>query len=165
MIDKKITCQGIFRWVGTAYKRVKKTVKYTDLTRERKLFFALNVPGVSHLTDGEFADTIIIDLILDEGLESEYLITDPQKVVGGFMQPATQKEVTDNPGAVVWLGWVGIPRYARYTEPGEHNISVQAAFRDIDKVGQRIFDDAHGAAVKRYDYEVFDDRPHTPSGE
>lgn len=164
MVDK-ITCQGIFRWIGTAYKRIKKTVKYTDLTRERKLFYALNVPSVSTLTDKEFADAIIIDMILDEGLESEYLITDPQKVIGGFMQPATQQEVTNNPGAVVWLGWIEIPRYARFTEPGEHNITIKAAFRDIENIGQRIFDDAHRAVAKWYDYEVSDDRPQTPSGE
>jgi len=159
-----ITCQGIFRWVGQEYRRIKKSVKYTDYTRERKIFYALNVPGVSeHLTDKQLAEQIIIDIILDEGLESEYLITDPQKITGGFMSPATSQEQTDNPGNVVWLGWIDIPRYSRFTDPGEkddpitHNVTIKAAFRPIGST-TRDFDAAHGAVYKTYEFRVIDDR-------
>jgi hypothetical protein len=155
---EKITVQGIFRWIGTAYKRIRKPIRYTDIAREMKIFYALNIPKASHLTDKELADLIIIDTILDEGLESEFLITDPQKVVGGFMSPATEQEQTDNPGMVVWLGWVEIPRYARFIAPGEHNVTIKAAFKDQDYIA-RLFDEEHGGVEKRFDYEIVENRP------
>ncbi len=160
---ENITCQGIFRWIGQGYKRIKKSVNYTDITRERKIFYALGIPGASTLTDKQLKNQIIIDAILDEGLESEYLITDPQKLVGGFMSPATTQEQTDNPGMCVWMGWVDLPRYSRFTEPGEkddpiiHNLTIKAAFRANGQT-ERLFDEAHGAFIQKYEYRVIDDR-------
>jgi hypothetical protein len=154
----KITIQGIFRWVGTAYKRIRKPIRYTDIAREMKIFYALNVPKASLLTDRLLADLMIIDTILDEGLESQFLITDPQKVMGGYMSPATEQEQTDNPGMVVWLGWIEVPRYSRFIEPGPHNVTIKAAFRDID-VPERLFNEVHGGVIQRFDYEISDDRP------
>ena len=153
-----ITCQGIFAWYGQEWKRLKK-IGYKKFTRDMKIFFALNIPNASHLTDKEIADSIILDIILDQGLESERLIPDIDKVfMGGYRSPATVEEVTNNPGRCVWIGWVEIPRYADFTDPTvTHNATIKAAFRDIDNVGQRIFDAAHGAVIQRYDYEIVDD--------
>jgi len=152
-----ITCQGIFAWFGSEWKRLKK-IGYKKFTRDMRIFFALNIPNVSHLTDKEIADSIILDIILDQGLESERLITDIDRVLGGYRSPATVEEVTNNPGRCVWIGWVEVPRYNDFTDPTvTHNATIKAAFRDIDNVGQRIFDAAHGAVVQRYDYEIVDD--------
>lgn len=166
-----ITCQGIFASYGQDWKRLRK-IGYRKFTRDRKIFFPLNIPNISSLSDQEIADSIIIDIIFDEGLESERIITDASRAINGYRSPATEQEVTDNPGKCVWIGWVEIPRYAEFSTPTSilkdgkviplegvelHNITVKAAFRDIDNAGQRIFDAAHGAVVQRYDYEIVDD--------
>jgi len=156
-LPEPITCQGIFAWYGQEWKRLKK-IGYKKFTRDRKIFFALNVPNVNGLADKEIADSIIINIVLDEGLESERIITNVDRVLGGYRSPATEQEVTDNPGRCVWIGWVEIPRYAEFSDPTvTHNMTVKAAFRDIDNIGKRIFDAAHGAVVQRYDYEIVDD--------
>lgn len=154
---EKITCQGIFAWTGQEYKRLKK-IRFLKFTRDRKIFYALNVPGVSKLTDKQLAQKMIIDLILDEGIESPFIIHDPQKIIWGFMSPATDEEVTNNPGRVVWLGWMEIPRSARFSEPGMHNVTVKAAFAS-QNITERVFDEAHGSVIQKYEFEIIDDYP------
>ncbi len=162
-----ITCQGIFRWEGgKEFTRisVKRPYPLMALRRSRKVFFALNIPvdKTVHITEKELANQIIIDLILDEGLEAEYIVHDPQKTVGGFVSPATQQEQTDNPGKAVWIGWMPVPPYPPFMDPGEkddpytHNLTVKAAFRGKGSTA-RLFDAEHGAIVQKYEYRIVDD--------
>lgn len=159
-----ITCQGIFRWNGQQYERisVKRPYKLLDFRRERKIFFALNIPYVQKLSDKELADQIIINLVLDEGLESPFIILDPQKQVGGFMSPQTEQEQTDNPGQCTWIGWMPVPGSARFSDPGPaddpiiHNLTVMAAFRDVDFPNERNFTPAYGACVQKYEFRIVD---------
>jgi hypothetical protein len=153
---KTIEIQGIFYWTGTEWKRLKK-IGYMKYTRDRKVFFALNCPNASDLMLPQLAESMIIDIIIDEGLESEYLITDPQKVNHGLMMPATEQEITNYPGYCVWVGYVDIPRYARFSEPGEHNITIKVAPRKKGGTG-RDFSPKRGGVIKTFTYEILDDK-------
>lgn len=154
-MTKSIEVQGIFKWTGSFWKRLK-TAGYLEMKRSMKIFFGLNVPDASDLTYPELADSMIIDIILDEGMESQWLITDPQKVSGGVMMPQTEQESTNYPGYCVFVGFADIPRYDRFFEPGEHNVTVKAAPR-VQGSTVRDFNVA-GAVIRKYTYIILDDR-------
>lgn len=156
-VPEPIEVQGIFYWDGQEYQYLD-DIGLLKYRRDRKVFYALNVPNVEKLTDDEVADWIIIDVLLDKGIRAPWLIRDPQRVVGGCMQPQSYQEYTDNPGKRVWLGWIDVPRYARFSEPGMHNITIKAAFKDMDAdEDERLFDAEHGGVTERFEFEIVND--------
>jgi hypothetical protein len=159
MTDEKkaLEVQGIFSWTGQAWKRLRK-IGVRKFTRDRKIFFALNIPDAANFTLPELAKYLAINITLDQGLESEELITDPQKVNGGMMMPQTEQESTDYPGRCVWVGWIDVPRYGRFSSPGIHNITIEAGPRE--NIGDpRDFSPEKGGVTARFDFEILEDRP------
>jgi len=166
--------QGVFTWTGSEYRTLK-NIGFKKFTRDRQLFYGLIVPNVKELTNGQVANSMIVDVIIDKGWKSERLITDPQKVCGGgFLQPATIEESTNNPGNRVWLGVIEIPNDdARFSQPTmeivdgklvaiddaiPHNLTIMAALRNLQtEVGSRLFDTAHGGVTSYHEYNIVDD--------
>ena len=153
---KAIEVQGIFSWTGQAWRRLRK-IGIQKFRRDRKIFFALNIPDAENLTLPELAKYLAINITLDKGLESEELITDPQKINGGMMMPQTEQESTDYPGRCVWVGWIDVPRYGRFSEPGTHNITIEAGPRE--NIGDpRDFSPEKGGVTAEFEFEIVEDR-------
>jgi hypothetical protein len=163
MVDSIGTIQGIFKWEGQEYV-VLDSIKKTVFDRTRNIFYAINfAPGFKKIESGkDVADSVIIDIVYDDGMPSKTLVKDPQKINSGIVMPF----VTDYPGEVVWLGWFTVPGYTKYSSPGKHTVTVKVAPRKLAQWARgRDFSAEAGGIVAMMPYTIVDDRPQTPSGE
>lgn len=150
------TLQGIFKWEGQEYVQLDK-IKKTVFDRTRHIFYAINfAPDFKTIQSGkDVADSVIIDIIYDEGRPSKVLITDPQKVEGGVVMPF----VTDYPGAVVWLGYFRVPGYDKYLSGGDHTVTVKVAPRKLVQwMRGRDFSAEAGGVIQKFTFNIIDDR-------
>ena len=150
------TIQGIFKWEGQEYFTLEE-IKKSIFDRTRRIFFAINfAPGFKKIETGkDAADSVIIDLILDDGMKSKVLIRDPQALNQGVII----SEVTDYPGEVVWLGYVNVPGYAKYSNPGEHTVTIKVAPRKLAQYFcGRDFSPEAGGVTETFKYKIVEDR-------
>jgi hypothetical protein len=149
------TIQGIFKWEAQEYVTLEE-IKKSIFDRARRIFFAVNfAPGFKTIESGQdVVDNVIIDIVVDEGMKSKTLITDPQKKDNGVILPM----VTDYPGEVVWLGYFTVPGYSKYTTPGKHTVTVKVAPRKfMQKIRTRDFSPEAGGVSQMFEYTIVDD--------
>ena len=144
MMEPICEIQGIFKWENSDYETLE-TINKTMFDLERKIFFALNFREVPD------KKSIIIDVILDEKLKSKYLIRNVEKLT-----PIVDEMVTDINEKCVWLMYVEVPRYAKYSKPGKHTVKIQVASSTDPQT--RLFDEANGGATAEFEYVIVDNR-------
>lgn len=156
MVEPIGTIQGIFKWEKQEYVTLEE-IKRTNFDRHRHIFYAINfAPDFKKIKTGrDVADSVIIDIVLDEKLKSKYLVRDPHKISGGFILPF----VTDYPGEVVWLGYFEVPGYSKYFTAGIHTVTVKVAPRKLAQYFRgRDFSAEAGGITEIFTYKMIDDR-------